>query len=200
MRYPPDHKARTRRRIVNAASNTFRREGMGKAAVAKVMKRAGLTHGGFYAHFRGKDALAAEVFAEGFQALEQLKKVVEEWHEARREQPLIRVYLSAWHRDHPGEGCLLPSLAGEIAREPKNIRRAFTQAFERYVSELGRMAFGPDTPPDDPRTLALVSGLIGALSLARAVDDPKLSDRILRDCRLTFIAAFANSHPTAAPK
>lgn len=194
MRYPPGHKKRTRRRIVRAASRTFRREGMGRTAVAKVMKRAGLTHGGFYAHFRGKDALAAEVFAEGFQALEQLRKVVDEWHGAGREHPLIRVYLSAWHRDHPGEGCLLPPLAGEIAREPKNIRHAFTQAFERYVGELGRMAFGPDAAPDDPRTLALVAGMVGALSLARAVDDPKLSDRILRDCRRSFIAAFTTPH------
>ncbi len=71
------------------------------------------------------------------------------------------------------------------------MRRAFSRAFERYVGELGQMAFGDDVAPDDPRTLALVAGMIGAMSLARAVDDPKLSDRILRDCRRAFIAAFA---------
>lgn len=195
MRYPPDHKARTRRKIVQAASRTFRREGMGKAAVGKVMKRAGLTHGGFYAHFQAKDALAAEVFADAFQALGQLRKVVDEWHAAGREHALIRVYLSAWHRDHPDEGCLLAPLAGDLAREPKNVRHAFTEAFERYVDELGRMAFGPDAAADDPRTVALLASLIGALSLARAVDDPKLSDRILKDCRRTFIAAFATGKP-----
>jgi TetR/AcrR family transcriptional regulator, transcriptional repressor for nem operon len=197
MRYPPGHKERTRRKIVTAASRTFRREGMGKAAVAKVMRRAGLTHGGFYAHFRGKDALAAEVFAEGFQALERLREVVEEWKRTGREHPLIRVYLSAWHRDHPDEGCLLAPLTGDLAREPKNVRRAFSRAFERYVGELGRMAFGQDVAPDDPRTLALVAGMIGAMSLARAVDDPRLSDRILRDCRRAFIAAFTTDQPKA---
>ena len=199
MRYPPEHKARTRRKIVSAASRTFRREGLGKAAVAKVMRRAGLTHGGFYAHFRGKDALAAEVFAEGFLALERLRGVVREWEQTGREHPLIRVYLSAWHRDHPDDGCLLAPLAGDVAREPKSVRRAFTLAFERYVGELGRMAFGEDTAPDDPRTLALDAGLIGALSLARAVDDPKLSDRILKDCRRSFISAFA-AHPSKSSK
>lgn len=198
MRYPSDHKARTRRKIVQAASRTFRREGMGKAAVGKVMKRAGLTHGGFYAHFRGKNALAAEVFAEAFQALGQLKKVVDEWQRAGREHALIRVYLSAWHRDHPDEGCLLAPLAGDLAREPKNVRHAFTEAFERYVDELGQMAFGPGAMPDDPRTLALVAGLIGALSLARAVDNPKLSERILKDCRHSFIAAFASDKPKSS--
>jgi len=193
MRYSAGHKERTRKKIVAAASRTFRREGMGKAAVARVMKRAGLTHGGFYAHFHGKEALAAEVFAQSFHALERLRGVVEEWERTGREHPLIRVYLSAWHRDHPDEGCLLAPLLGDLAREPKSVRRAFTRAFERYVGELGRMAFGEDVAPDDPRTLALVSGMIGALSLARAVDNPKLSERILRDCRRVFIAAFSGT-------
>jgi len=120
MRYPPATKERTRRKIVTAASQTFRREGMGKAAVAKVMKRAGLTHGGFYAHFHGKDALAAEVFAEAFHALGACAKWWKNGSAPVASIRFIRVYLSAWHRDHPDEGCLLAPLTGDLAREPRN--------------------------------------------------------------------------------
>jgi TetR/AcrR family transcriptional repressor of nem operon len=202
MPYSKEHKRRTREQILRAASHAFRAEGVGAVAIPKLMGQVGLTHGGFYAHFESKDALVAEACAAAFgEGGENLLTKVAEGAPGDELRAIIRAYLSRSHRDTPEVGCALPSLAAEIAREPAPVRHAFTQAVSGYLQQLG--AYMPTSPadadaPDDAShdaigddALVLLSGMAGALLLARAVDDPALSDRILRTSRAFYTRTFA---------
>lgn len=191
VRYPAGHKERTREQIVGAAARAFREEGVDGVSVPEVMRRAGLTHGGFYAHFRGKDELVAEACRCALH--ESMGRLIDA---ARRAPPgerlaaFIGAYASAAHRDEPGAGCLLPALAAEVSRHSPEVRAAFTESFEEGIAKLEHAL--PEGPDRAERALALMSGLAGAVMLARAVDDPALSDRILHASREVFTAAFAD--------
>src|SRR5882724_9038795 len=107
MRYPPDHKQVTHRRILEAASQAFREQGVAETGVDEVMRRAGLTHGGFYAHFRDKTELVAEACAAAFDAaVPNLDRIARQATAAARARMLIDSYLSVRHRDNRGSGCL----------------------------------------------------------------------------------------------
>ena len=190
------HKARTRARIVEAAARAFRERGVETVAIADVMHAAGLTHGGFYAHFPNKDALVAAATARGL--IDSRQEFVAEAAAANPEAPLrevIRRYVSRSHRDHPAEGCAMPALAAEIAREPSEVRRAFTSALEEYVTQL--MEYVPGDTPEDRRDAALVlaAGMAGAVAISRAVDDPHLSDRLLLAARRFYTDTLAGNAP-----
>ena len=188
------HKARTRARIVEAAARAFRERGVDTVAIADVMHAAGLTHGGFYAHFPNKDALLAEAVARGL--ADSRRTFVAEAAEAEPTAPLreiIRRYVSRYHRDHPGEGCAMPALACEIAREPAEVRSGFTDNLEEFVTLL--MEYVPGDTPEARRdaALALVAGMAGAIMLSRAVNDPELSDRLLLAARQFYTDGLAGS-------
>lgn len=194
-----DHKARTRARIVAAAARAFRERGVDTVAIAEVMQAAGLTHGGFYAHFPNKDALVAEATASGL--ADSRREFVSEAAAANPQAPLreiIRRYVSRHHRDHPAEGCAMPALTAEIAREPAKVRQAFTAALEEFVAQL--MDYVPGATPEARHDAALVlaAGMAGAVALARAVDDPTLSDRLLLAARRFYTDTLAGSAPSAA--
>jgi len=193
------HKAQTRTRIVAAAARAFRERGVESVAIADVMRAAGLTHGGFYAHFRSKDALVAEATASGL--VDSRREFVSDAAEANPEAPLrevIRRYVSRYHRDHQAEGCAMPALTAEIARESTEVRRAFTAALEEFVANL--MEYVPGDSPEARRdgALVLAAGMAGAVALARAVDDPVLSDRLLLAARRFYTDSLAGSAPGAA--
>src|SRR5260221_1178002 len=178
------HKAQTRTRIVAGAARAFRERGVESVAIAEVMRAAALTHGGFYAHFYRKDALVAEATASG--VVDSRREFVSDAAEANPEAPLrevIRRYVSRYHRDHQAEGCAMPALTAEIARESTEVRRAFTTALEEFVANL--MEYVPGDSPEARRdgALVLAARMAGAVSLSRAVDDPVLSDRLLLAAR-----------------
>jgi len=188
------HKAQTRTRIVAAAARAFRERGVESVAIADVMRAAGLTHGGFYAHFPSKDALVAEATASGLS--DSRREFVSDAAEANPEAPLrevIRRYVSRYHRDHQAEGCAMPALTAEIARESMEVRRAFTAALEEYVANL--MEYVPGDSPEARRdgALVLAAGMAGAVALSRAVDDPALSDRMLLAARRFYTDTLAGS-------
>src|SRR5476651_2197740 len=117
MRYPPAHKPTTRRRILEAAGRAFREQGVAETGVDEVMRRAGLTHGGFYAHFRGKSELVAEACAEAFdEAVGNLGRIAAQPTAAKRARLLIDSYLSPHHRDNRGSGCLVVAVGADMAR------------------------------------------------------------------------------------
>jgi TetR/AcrR family transcriptional regulator, transcriptional repressor for nem operon len=187
MRYSPDHKEKTRARILESAAAAFRREGYHATGVDKVMEEAGLTAGGFYAHFPSKDAMLAEALehyaATGKSQLDvSAEEAGEHWHAGS----IVDWYLAASHRGCPERGCPLPSLAAEVSRAGKKPR----QAFERLVRGLIRK-IGALLPPDhaEDRAIAIAALCVGGMTLARAVDDPEFSDRILAACR-----AFAHEN------
>src|SRR4051812_27275818 len=127
MRYSTDHKLSTRSRILQAASEVFRERGVASTGVDEVMRRAGLTHGGFYAHFRGKAELVAEACATGFDAGKvNLARIAALPTKRDRVRALVWSYLSVQHRDNPGGGCLVAALGLEVARPGADAREGYS--------------------------------------------------------------------------
>jgi TetR/AcrR family transcriptional repressor of nem operon len=199
VRYPAGHKEKTREQIVTAAARAFREQGVAGVSVPELMGRAGLTHGGFYAHFRNKDHLVAEACRCAMkESSAQLTRTARQAPPGERLAAFIHAYASAAHRDEPGGGCVLPVLAAEVSRhEAPEVRAAFTESFNDSIATLA--AALPEEGGDrTDRALALMSGLAGAVMLSRAVDDSALSDRILQSARDVFTAAFAGDPPEPA--
>jgi len=187
-------KARTRKRLVEEASHAFRAHGVAGTSIPKLMEGIGLTHGTFYAHFDSKDALVAEAYARGLnETADNLLERAANAPSGRGLNAVIDRYLSAAHRDDAAGGCVLPALAGEVRREPAVVRHAFTDELRRYFDRLAPLLANRDPEARTDGELILASGMVGAVLLARAVDDPELSDRILNACRDFYTAAFAPS-------
>jgi TetR/AcrR family transcriptional regulator, transcriptional repressor for nem operon len=191
------HKARTRARIIEVAAGAFRERGIEPVAISDVMHEAGLTHGGFYAHFPSKEALVAEAALLGL--ADSRRQFVSEAAEANPQAPLVEIirrYVSRYHRDHPAQGCAIPSLASEVAREPDTVRQAFTGGLEDFITRLTEYMPGTTLQVKEDAALVLAAGMAGAIALARAVDDSALSDRILLEARRFYTNVFAPSAPS----
>lgn len=173
-----EHKAETRERILQKAAALFRRDGIDGVSVPGVMKEAGFTHGGFYAHFASKDDLVAEIIGRAFgETSDHLAAAAKA--SATPVTAVIDTYVDARHRDHPEQGCVVAALGSEAARGAPVVRAALAHGLRRAATRLGK-----DVGLDDDEALALYSGLIGAIVLSRACgDDPELSDRILAAAR-----------------
>jgi TetR/AcrR family transcriptional repressor of nem operon len=195
MRYPPAHKHATRRRIVAAASAAFRERGVEGTGVDEVMRRAGLTHGGFYAHFRDKSELVAEACAEAFdEAVVNLGRIAAQPTAARRARLLIDSYLSTHHRDNRGSGCLVVAVGADMPRLSGPARAGYARGFVRHLDRLCdalRLARDPEENRD--RVTHLMSSLVGALIFARATDDPARSDALLAASRRILRKVFASN-------
>lgn len=175
MRYSPEHKDAVRARIVEATSRVLRKVGLDGVSIPTLMKQVGLTHGGFYAHFEDRDELVAE--AVRFAANQTGTTVFESSHDLP--EALVR-YLSAAHLDHPEAGCVVAALGAEGPRQSAVVRRAFGWA-ARGLIELVQRKLAPArraTALSD-EALELTARMVGAVVLARLVDDPKLSQRLL---------------------
>lgn len=186
------HKTRAHARIVEAAVRALLARGVERVSIAEVMRDAGLTHGGFYAHFANKEALVAEATTTGMR--EARRAFVAEAAAARPEAPLreiIRRYISRAHRDDPAHGCAMPALAADMAREPEEARRAFTIALQDYVAHLTPYLPGETEEARRDAALALLAGMAGSVALARAVDDPALSNRLLLATRRFYTDMLA---------
>ncbi|QJD88193.1 TetR/AcrR family transcriptional regulator [Cohnella herbarum] len=175
MPYPKGHKLKVRNKIVESAAQAFRANGIHDVSVPFIMKGAGLTHGGFYAHFDNKDQLIAEAcrYAIG-DTIELLQKVADEERQNPKIYAVIDYYLSAYHRDKTEMGCILPALSAEISRSSDEVRQVFTRELERMIAFISNLA-----DIDASRAGALFSNMVGSLVLARSVVDPELSDNLL---------------------
>jgi TetR/AcrR family transcriptional regulator, transcriptional repressor for nem operon len=184
VRVTREQAAANREKILDIAGTLFRQHGYDGIGVADIMKRAGLTHGGFYGHFASKDDLAAEMTARVLGRPGWTERLT------RSTNPsfagVVRSYLSARHRDDAGSGCLFAALASDVTRQPRSVRRAFTQGLRDRVEALGKLVPRRPAAVKRQRALATMSGLVGALMLARAVDDPALSDEILEAAAAAF--------------
>ena len=180
MRYPTDQKARTRERILCAAGAAFRRHGYAGASVDLIMKEAGLTPGGFYAHFKSKRALFVEAFARGLaSAAAQGIPARDHGTGADYVRSFTGAYLSPTHRKALVEGCPMPPLLPDVPRAGAAARQTFERAVQSLAGMLGHHHAGPE--PDE--ALALVSLMIGGLSVSRGVADERFADRVLAACR-----------------
>ncbi|SDG96943.1 TetR/AcrR family transcriptional regulator [Pelagibacterium luteolum] len=173
MKVSQEQKAQNRSRILSEAGRLFREKGFDAVSVAEVMQAAGMTHGGFYGHFRSKDDLVAQTIAHtaGSQsATDDLSS----W---------VNTYLSAPHRDHPELGCPMAALAGLMRQQAPEARASMSQVLTAQIDTLSDIMPGTDAAKRRRAAIGNWSAMVGALILARSIDDPSLSDEVLSETR-----------------
>ncbi|AOE84550.1 TetR/AcrR family transcriptional regulator [Pseudomonas sp. TCU-HL1] len=177
-----DKKAQTRERILQAAASAMLRHGPQEPGVADVMSAAGLTVGGFYAHFTSKDALMLEVFEQLLRKRRDLMALVDRsLPGAERRVLAAGFYLSHKHRDATRSGCPLPSSLGAVPQLPPAYREALAEHLEVLSAEMC------ERPEEAEKALAVIALMVGGLSLARALGVGDLSDRVLRAAKAAVI-------------
>lgn len=182
-----EKKAKTRERILAAAGAALLQRGPVEPRIGEVMDAAGLTVGGFYAHFESKDALMLEAFRQLLGHRRSLMGQADsELSAAERRSLLAAFYLSRKHRDGGDDGCPLPSTVGDIGRLPEAFRQALAEHLELMVVQLSA------APEDASDVLADIALMVGGLALARALGPGELSDRVLRAAKTAIVWGLGN--------
>ncbi len=173
MPYAPEQKQKSRNRILDAAMGLFKARGFGDVSIDEIMAEAGLTRGAFYAHFKSKDDLVIESF--------RAAAATPPPTEAGPEKLLafVDTYVSALHRDNPAGGCCISALTADVAREGPEARAAYTE-FLRGFSGIVDTYLGNDRHALSDDALAIIAQMVGTVQIARAVNDPMLSTRLLK--------------------
>jgi TetR/AcrR family transcriptional regulator, transcriptional repressor for nem operon len=203
MRYSKEHKQETHARIVKKASVRLREKGAHGIGVADLMKEAGLTHGGFYAHFDSREALVIEAFAYAMdRATERWRKVAAQTPPDKRLATIVENYLTPVHRDDPGHGCAVPTLGAEIARESLKTRKAFAAKLEQMIDMMADQVQDAPRKAGRKQAMAALATMIGTLVLSRIAGTGEFSDEILdagRDAVLgrTASAKSASNKPAS---
>jgi TetR/AcrR family transcriptional regulator, transcriptional repressor for nem operon len=201
MRYSKEHKQETHARIVKRASVRLREKGAHGIGVADLMKEAGLTHGGFYAHFDSREALVIEAFAYAMdRSTERWRKIAEQTPPEKRLATIVETYLTPVHRDDPGHGCAVPALGAEIARESPKTRRAFAAKLEQMIDMIADQI--PDVPRKTARrqAMAAVATMMGTLVLSRIAGSGEFSDEVLTSGREAVLERAAAAKKPVAKK
>jgi len=196
MRYSREHKLETHARIVKKASVRLREKGAHGIGVADLMKDAGLTHGGFYAHFDSREALVIEAFTHAMdRSTERWRKLGEQTPPEKRLATIVNSYLTPIHRDDPGHGCAVPALGAEIARESAKTRRVFAGRLEQMIDMLAAQI--PDVPRKAARkqAMATLATMMGTLVLARIAGSGEFSEEILGAGRDALLKPAASPVP-----
>ncbi|MBX3208687.1 MAG: TetR/AcrR family transcriptional regulator [Labilithrix sp.] len=179
-----EQKERTRASILASACDLLRAKGIGGARVADVMSGAGLTVGGFYAHFASKEALVDEAIRRTAAFMRgRLFDRLEEKPAAARAEVVLKRYLSAAHRDDAANGCPMPAVVGEVSTSTPEHRDVLAEQIGELADELAKHVVRSDAAPRRATALGMIALMYGGLSLARAVKGTELSDEILRACR-----------------
>jgi len=201
MRYSREHKQETHDRIVKKASVRLREKGAHGIGVADLMKEAGLTHGGFYAHFDSREALVIEAFAYAMdRSMEHWRKITGEASPEKRLALIAEAYLSALHRDNPGHGCSIPSLGAEIARESPKTRKAFAGKLDEMIEMM--TDYIPNLPRKAARkqAIATLATMAGTMLLARIAGASELSDEVLKAGKDSALEGAKREPKAAAAK
>ena len=173
----PSRKEATHDRIVQAAGRAIRRTGYSGTGVGDIMRDAGLTHGGFYAHFASREAMLAEAADRaGAESLATLERIASGAPPEKALETLMRAYLSKEHLQGVESGCPMAALGSEMPRQSPEVRRAATRRIKEAIDLVARQVPDWGKPGSHEKALVTLSTMVGALVLARAVDDPKLSD------------------------
>lgn len=180
MRYTKDHKAETRARIVRKASVRLREKGARGVGVAELMKDAGLTHGGFYAHFASREALLVEAVAHAMdRSIAHWRKSAAHAAPDQRFSAIVDAYLTSTHRDDPGHGCAIAALGAEVAREGPEARGVFSAKLEEMIGTLTEQISSASPQTARKEAIAALAVLTGSLILARAAGNEDFSEEIL---------------------
>src|SRR6202166_4571194 len=203
MRYSREHKLETHQRIVKKASVRLREKGAHGIGVADLMKDAGLTHGGFYAHFDSREALVIEAFAHAMdRSTERWRKIGETTPPDKRLAMIVDSYLTPVHRDDPGHGCAIPTLGAEIARESPKTRRAFAAKLEQMIDMMADQISDVSRKAARKQATSAIATMMGTLVLSRIAGNGEFSDEILgagRDAVLGRATAPKRAAKKSAP-
>lgn len=180
MRYSKEHKLETHARIVKKASVRLREKGAHGIGVADLMKDAGLTHGGFYAHFDSREALVIEAFAYAMdRSTERWRQLAGQAGPEEGLATIVDAYLSPQHRDNPGHGCAVPALGAEIARESPKTRRAFAAKLEQMIEMVAEQFPDLGAKAARKKAMATLATMMGTVVMSRVAGNGELSDEIL---------------------
>ena len=177
MRYGKEHKQATRQRIIETAGRRLKRDGIDGSGVATLMADAGLTNGAFYAHFASKDDLVVAALAD--QLREQRASLSERAPGRAGVEHYVRDYLSAGHRDNPGDGCPSAALLDEIGRCTGATRQAYTDGLLAVIDDVAARLVPGDPSSARAKTLSVFALMTGTLQLSRALADRQLADEVL---------------------
>ena len=180
MRVSRQQAAENRQRIVETASRLFRDRGFDGIGVDAIMAGAGLTHGGFYGHFASKEALAAEAVAQAIGRSTAWQSRLTSLAD------LVSEYLSPRHRADRGNGCPVAALGADAARQGRQVRRTLATGVRGQIDRIAALLKRGTPAARRRRAIATYAGMVGALMLARAVDDPSLAEEILAAAREAF--------------
>jgi TetR/AcrR family transcriptional regulator, transcriptional repressor for nem operon len=179
-----EKKEKSRERILESAGSLVRKKGVSAASVADVMEGAGMTVGGFYAHFPSKQALMVEALRD---ALRRSRTLLVSAAGARKgaewANEIARSYLSRTHRDNPQAGCPLPATLGELAREDTTMREAIAEEIGGTADEIALHLKDAGLIDPESEALAMLATMVGGLTIARALRGTKISDAMLKACR-----------------
>jgi TetR/AcrR family transcriptional repressor of nem operon len=177
MRYSRTHKEQTRIRIVASAAEQLRAAGVNGIGVADLMRGAGLTHGGFYAHFESKEALVAESISAAMeQTISRLRSAAETAPRGRGRRAIAETYLGTAHRDHVERGCAIAALGSDVARMSPSTKGIVEARLEEMIALLDEFASGRSDAR--PKSITMLATLVGALVMARTVRSKALSEEI----------------------
>jgi TetR/AcrR family transcriptional regulator, transcriptional repressor for nem operon len=166
-------------RILDIAAARIRRDGIGSLTVADLMKEAGLTHGGFYRHFDSREQLVAEAAQRALAHGNERTIAAGQLGGQRGYTALVDGYLSTRHRDHPESGCGVAGVAADVARDGGPARGSYTRQVKECLAMVADLIDDPDRQAGEREAVLTLSVLVGAISMARAVDDSDLSEQIL---------------------
>jgi TetR/AcrR family transcriptional repressor of nem operon len=186
MRYNSEHKTKTRERLLEEAAAAIKLEGPERISIAAIMARADLTHGGFYAHFGSKEELIAAAIERMFEIVDRaVLRLIEGLEPAEALAYFIDDYLSARHFDSVSDGCPLPALSADVARLGMEIKAPFSHGFaqlQEHLADLFRK-LGHQNAEAEELATSVYAEMVGALSLARAIQDPDQAAKIRNQCR-----------------
>jgi TetR/AcrR family transcriptional regulator, transcriptional repressor for nem operon len=192
MRYSLEHKAQNHENILSVAARSFREHGGDSSGIGTVMKKVGLTKGGFYRHFKSKDDLFVEAVA---RALDETGRGMLEVAKSAPEGQALRViiehYLSARHANSLGSGCVLSALGPELARKPLSVRKRIEASLEAYRERLLPFIPGQTRKEKLAKLRLLFPSMAGVLMMARATAAPQRREQMLMEARNFFIKCFA---------
>ena len=191
MRYSPEHKAENHEKILSVAARSFREHGGDSSGIGTVMKKVGLTKGGFYRHFESKDDLFVETVARAFDQMgRSMVEVAKSAPEAQALRAIIEHYLSARHANSPGTGCVVAALGPEFARKPLSVRKRIEASLETYRERLLPFVPGQTREEKLAKFGVLFASMAGVLTMARVTSDPRRREWMLKEARSFFVKSF----------
>lgn len=191
MRYRPEHKVETHQKIVKEASRRVRAEGITGAAVTAVMRDSGLTHGGFYKHFRSKDELLIASLSEAFrETADRLARAGDRSQPRAAWKAIVKAYLSQEHCDHADCGCPLAALAPELARADKTMKAKILGELTKYKSRMVPFMPGRRAADKERNFVIIFSTMIGAVAIARVLPDRATRATVLASARDFLLRGF----------